>query len=113
MTLPAVLGLLALALAAWFIWDSLRVREAANAAMRRACAAQGLLFLDDTVALRSIRPMRDDDGRMRLRRIYAFEFSDTGHDRCKGSITLIGDRILSLDIGLPPAPYGETPEIRH
>jgi hypothetical protein len=51
MTLPDLLGLLALVSAGWFVWDSLKVRETANAAMRAACRNEGLLFLDDTVAL--------------------------------------------------------------
>ena len=37
-----------LAAAGWFLWDSLQAREAANAAIRPACRAEGLLFLDDT-----------------------------------------------------------------
>ena len=47
-----MLELAALALVAavaWFVWDSLKAREAANAAIRPACRAAGLLFLDDTV----------------------------------------------------------------
>ena len=49
------------AAAAWFLWDSLKAREAANAAIRPACRAEGLLFLDDTVALQAIRPARGED----------------------------------------------------
>ncbi len=52
--------------------------------MRAACRAQGLLFLDDTVALDRIRLARDGDGRMRLRRVYRFEYSDTGTNRRRG-----------------------------
>ena len=48
--------LLAVAGATWLVWDGLKAREAANAAMRAACNAHGLLFLDDTVALASLRP---------------------------------------------------------
>jgi hypothetical protein len=108
MTLPDLLGLLALASAGWFVWDSLKVRETANAAMRAACRNEGLLFLDDTVALQSIWPLRDDDGRLRLRRIYAFEYSDTGHNRRRGSITLVGDKVSMVNVGIWPAPDGES-----
>jgi hypothetical protein len=59
-----------------------------------------LLFLDDTVALQSVWPVRDTEGRLKLRRIYGFEYSDTGHDRRKGTLTLIGGNVLSLDLGL-------------
>jgi hypothetical protein len=92
--------LAAFAAGAWFLWDSLKAREAANAAMRAACAAAGLLFLDDTVALASVRPMRNRDGRLTFRRVYAFEFSDTGHDRRHGSIAVIGTTVDTLDLGV-------------
>ncbi|HTP99821.1 MAG TPA: DUF3301 domain-containing protein, partial [Casimicrobiaceae bacterium] len=54
----------AVAAAGWFLWSSLRAREAANAAIRPACRAEGLLFLDDTVALDRLRPRRDGEGRI-------------------------------------------------
>lgn len=100
MTLTELFGLLVVACAGWFVWDSLRVREAANEAMRAACEARGLFFLDDTVALRSVRPMRSDAGRVVLRRVYGFEYSDTGHNRRNGSITMIASAVASLDLGL-------------
>ena len=83
----------------WLAWDSLRTRELANDAMRDACESRGLLFLDDTVALRSLRPMRDDEGRVRLRRVYDFQYSDTGHNRRNGTITLLRGEVLALDLG--------------
>ncbi len=89
-----------LAAGGWFVWDSLKAREAANAAMRAACEAEGLLFLDDTVALASVRPMRNSDGHLTFRRVYAFEFSDTGHDRRDGSIAVIGTTVDMLDLGV-------------
>lgn len=86
-------------LAIWLAWDQLRVREAANAAMRAACEARGFFFLDDTVSLRRLRPVRDDEGRVRLRRDYEFQFSDTGHNRRDGTITLLGSTVVGLDMG--------------
>ncbi|MBK9114428.1 MAG: DUF3301 domain-containing protein [Betaproteobacteria bacterium] len=90
--------------AAWFLWDSLKAREAANAAIRPACRAEGLLFLDDTVALQAIRPARGEDGRVRLARVYRFEYSDTGDNRRRGTVALLGARIVRVDLGLPPRP---------
>jgi uncharacterized protein DUF3301 len=94
-----IVALLLAALAAWLVWDTLRARERANAEMRAACEARGFLFLDDTVALRSLRPVRDGDGRVKLRRIYDFQYSDTGHNRLDGSITLVAGRVAALDLG--------------
>lgn len=95
--------LAALAATAWFAWDSLRAREAANQAMRAACNARGWLFLDDTVALLSVRPARDDEGRMRLRRVFQFAYSGTGFDRRNGVVELMGSAIAVVALeGEPP-----------
>jgi hypothetical protein len=93
-------AVLALAGAGWFLWDSLQAREAANAAIRPACRAEGLLFLDDTVALERLRPGRDEEGRLRIARVYRFDYSDTGHNRCRGSVAMLGARVVSVDLGL-------------
>lgn len=84
----------------WFWVDSMRAREAAVDAGRRACAAEQVQLLDWTVALKQIRIARDADGRLRLRRNYEFEFSDNGDNRLKGGMTLLGDRLLAVH--LPP-----------
>ncbi len=97
-----MLELAALAVAAavgWFVWDSLKAREAANAAIRPACVAAGFLFLDDTVALERVRPARDEDGRMRVNRVYRFDYSDTGDNRRRGTVNLLGARVLRVDLG--------------
>ena len=85
--------------AGWFLWTSLRAREAANAAIRPACQAQGLLFLDDTVALDRLRPRRNGEGHLTLERVYRFEYSDTGNNRRRGSVTLLGNIVedVALD----------------
>jgi hypothetical protein len=102
-----ILVLLVLMAGGWLLWSNLRAREAANAAIRAACAGAGLLFLDDTVGLESVRPVRDEDGRLRIRWVYAFEYSDTGHDRRKGRVALIGETLSAVEIAAHPAPEGE------
>lgn len=93
MGVPEFLGLLLLAAGGWFLWDSLKAREAANVAIRAACRGEGLLFLDDTVGLESVWPVRDGEGRMRLRRVYGFEYSDTGDNRRRATVTLVDDEV--------------------
>ncbi|RPJ44365.1 MAG: DUF3301 domain-containing protein [Betaproteobacteria bacterium] len=83
---------------AWLWWDSMQAREAAVAAARAACAAEGLQFLDDTVGIASIKPARNADGRLQLQRAYDFEFSDTGDNRVKGSVVMRGRRVLLLNL---------------
>jgi len=91
-------ALLALALGALFWVDSLRARERAVAAGRAACTRYGVQLLDDTVAFAKLRLARDDDGRLRLRRTYAFEFSDTGNNRRRGAIVMLGGMLADLQL---------------
>ena len=92
-------GLALLALLVWLVWDSLKAREAAVAASRAACSAEGCQFLDDTVAIESVRPARDANGTLKLRRIYGFEYSDTGDSRSKGSVVVLGADVQLVHIG--------------
>lgn len=96
-------ALIALAGGALFWADSLRARERALAASRRACERRGLQLLDETVAFASLRLARDEDGRIRLKRIYTFEFSDTGDNRRQGAIVLVGEQITELRLEPPLA----------
>ena len=82
----------------WFWIDTLGAREVALAAGQRACEAEGLQFLDWTVAQSRLRLGRDDDGHLRVHRVYDFEYSETGSDRYKGSVTLLGRQILAVHI---------------
>lgn len=98
--------LLALFLAlGWLWWDSMQAREAAVAAARAACQAEGLQFLDDTVGIASVRPARNADGRLLLQRAYDFEFSDNGDNRIRGSVVMLGRRVILLNVltSRPPA----------
>ncbi len=83
---------------AWLWADSMRAREAALDAGRRACDAEGVQFLDWTVAMKRIGISRATDGRLRMRRIYEFEFSETGNDRLTGSITMLGTHLIALHL---------------
>jgi len=90
---------LAVVVAATWLWiDSLRARERAVAAGRAACGRYELQFLDETVAIVKLRPARDDQGRLRLRRTYAFEFSDTGNNRRQGVIVTLGGQLADVQL---------------
>ena len=90
----------------WLWLDSLKVRESAVHATKAACSSENLLLLDDTVAIQKIGLERNDDGGLRLRRVYGFEYSDTGNDRSTGSIVMSGDRVLVINLNLPDRPEG-------
>ncbi len=88
--------LLILAAATWLWLDSLKAREACIPAARAACEVEGLLFLDETVTIDSLWPTRDDEGQLKLRRVYSFEYSETGNDRERGSVTMIGQEVVAF-----------------
>jgi hypothetical protein len=92
------LALAGIAAAGWFWYDSMRARERAVRAGRGACEREGLQFLDDTVLCTRTRPTRDTEGRVTLRRVYTFEFSDDGRRRRAGSIVVVGARLESLEM---------------
>lgn len=83
-------GLLLL-VASVVIWiDSLRSRERAIEAGRRACERYGVQLLDDTVAIARLGLARNAEGRVRVQRTYVFEFSDDGNTRRRGSVVMQG-----------------------
>jgi hypothetical protein len=84
--------------AAWFWHDSMNAREAALDASRAACLRNGLQLLDDTVEMARLRPVRTAAGRVALRRVYVFEFTDTGDNRRHGSVVLVGNRAEGVEL---------------
>lgn len=99
--------------AATVFWiDTLRAREAALVAGRAACERYDLMLLDDTVAVTKMRVARNEEGRLRVARIYGFEFSDTGNNRRRGTISMLGG--LAEDIAFEPyvTPANELPALR-
>ncbi len=91
----AIILLAALAL---FWVDSLRARERALAAGRAACGRCGVQLLDETVAISGLRLARNGEGRVRVRRTYTFEFSDTGNNRRHGAIVMLGGELQDLHL---------------
>lgn len=103
-SLSTVIGLAALAAiaaGAWFWYDSLRARETMTKTCARICANMNLQFLDETVALARLRPARAANGRLAWRRLYVFEFSESGSDRWKGRALLNGRRVESVQLDNP------------
>jgi Protein of unknown function (DUF3301) len=88
-----------LIVAGLYFWvDSLRARERALAAGRGACERYGVQLLDETVQFAKLRLARDGEGRLRLRRSYTFEFSDTGNNRRHGAIVMLGGDLQELQL---------------
>lgn len=67
----------------WFWMDSLRSREYATKRCHAFCSQNRVQLLDQSIHLKKVFPARKN-GRIRLRRFYAFEFSINGADRYNG-----------------------------
>ena len=88
-----------LILAAALLWaDSLRARERAVRAGRRACERYELQFLDDTVSFARLRLGRYEEGQLKIARTYTFEFSDTCNNRRHGAIVMLGGELADLQL---------------
>jgi hypothetical protein len=83
----------------WLWFESTRVREIAVEHARSRCHVKEMQFLDDTVSLVSIKPARDEDGRLTFQRTYTFEYSDTGNNRQPGSIIMLDQVVQHLSFG--------------
>src|ERR1700741_696510 len=93
------LALLLVIVLGTLLWaDSLKARERAVRAGRSACERFQLQFLDDTVAFARMRLARDDEGQLKIRRTYTFEFSDTGNNRRHGAIVMLGGELRDLQL---------------
>jgi hypothetical protein len=92
-------GAIILVLAGVFLWlDSLRARERAVQAGRAACKRYDLQFLDETVSFTRLRLARGEDGNLKIKRTYTFEFSDTGNNRRHGAIVMLGGELQDLQL---------------
>ncbi len=81
-----------------YVFQSMRVRELALSAARRACRDAGVQLLDETVSIQRLSASRDAAGRWRLWRQYRFEYSIEGLERERGHIIMLGNRLQAVVI---------------
>ncbi|WP_435104991.1 DUF3301 domain-containing protein [Arhodomonas sp. AD133] len=98
MNLAGLLPLLILAGIGLVWWTNLRARGQALARCRRVCQARGLELLDHTVALERYGLRRDTSGRLRLTRLYRFDFSAPEQERGHGWVSLVGARVVAVQV---------------
>jgi hypothetical protein len=72
---------------------SLRILDIAREAGRQTCQREGVQFLDDSIASIHLKLTRNDSGRRIFRRIYRFEFTETGNNRREGQVVILGDKV--------------------
>jgi hypothetical protein len=87
---------------ALWLWSS-AARERVDALSREVCADLALQRLDEAVAWRGLRLTRDAYG-LGLERLFSFEFSVTGADRCRAEVCLRGRAVLWVRLEHPDGP---------
>lgn len=85
-------------------WQNLKVREYATRQVRAYCQQQDVQLLDESIALKSMKPRRNSKGLLELERCYQFSFTSTGDERYDGLIRLSGRRVQGFE--LPPHRIG-------
>ena len=105
--LTPLLLLIAFGLVALLWSESRAAAEQAQRLGREACAAAGVQWLDQSVALTRLALRRDRDGRLRVQRQYRFEYSREGDDRHHGSLALLGRELQWIS-----TPQATAPELR-
>lgn len=81
-----------------FWWSGDKVKAMAMTHVYRHCKAQNLQVLDQTMVLKGVWPVRDEEGSLRLRRRYSFEFTSTGEARSQGTVELHGARLHKMHL---------------
>jgi len=90
-------------------WQSRHAKALALHYAAKRCRELELQLLDQSVALRRIRPARGTSGLLQWRRTYDFEFSSTGQERSRGSLVMLGNRLESLHVDAHVVPRQAVP----
>ena len=90
--------LMVAAIAYWL--NAIRCKEIAREAGKRACVKYDVTFLDDTVVIEKLRLRRNPQGQMAFYREYSFEFTSDGDTRYKARLSMLGERVKDIDMGV-------------
>ncbi|HEY8219235.1 MAG TPA: DUF3301 domain-containing protein [Methylobacter sp.] len=91
--------LIVLLLSAYLYWfNGQQVKEIALKTVRANCLSLEVQMLDEYVALSSIRLKRDQAGKVRVRRVFLFEFSSTGNERYNGVCIMLGRQVEAIQM---------------
>jgi nitrate reductase beta subunit len=96
-----LITLLILAGIVWFWLDSTRTKEIAVQASAQACREIGVQWLDQTVSIGKIKPVRNAKGRLILMRIYEFDFTLDGTERLQGRAVMYGQTVKQIHLDKP------------
>jgi hypothetical protein len=79
-----------------YFLSSIRVRELAIEAVKRASERDNYQLLDQTVHLRRVSLSRDEQGRWRVWRQYRFDYSYDGLERRQGHVIMLARKLQAI-----------------
>lgn len=89
------------------IWQSsMKSRELSLHLARKACQEMNACLLDDTVSLSHLGLKRNFSGRIKLRRIYEFTYTDSHLSIHKGTIVLMGEQVEAFLLNSGESTHG-------
>ena len=95
--MPTLLILMAVGVAAFFLFTSARAAaERAAEIGRDACQAAGVQWLDQSVHATGMRLRRRDNGWLGVERSFRFEYSEDGQNRHIGRVVLLGEKLVGF-----------------
>lgn len=107
-TLGELFAWLLVALTIAWIWRGHGIRERALYLVKQHCENEQVQLLDENVALKGWRIIRDGKGQKRLARMYGFEFTVTSLERLSGSVAMFGRHLAKIE--LQAYPLTKTPQ---
>ena len=79
------------------LWSSARdAHERARQLAAQACQRSGVQLLDQTVSLDRIGLARNADGRLRISPRYRYDYSQSGSDRRRAALAMLGTELQWL-----------------
>ena len=99
--MSTIIALLILAGIIWFWLDSIKTKELATQAASKTCQDMQVQFLDQTVSLAKLKPVRNQRGRLILQRVYHFDFTVQGQQRYQGQTIMRGQLVQHIHLEKP------------
>jgi hypothetical protein len=81
-----------------YLWRSGLFKGRARSLVLNHCKQLELQLLDDSMVITELWPVRSAAGSLVFRRRYRFEFASIGDRRYQGEITMIGMRLVHIEL---------------
>jgi hypothetical protein len=85
-------------LALYAFWRHINMNGIAKTYARKHCETMGVQLLDQNIILKKLSLHTSRHSLVAVGRFYLFEFSSVGDSRYQGTIKLIGNRVMAIEL---------------